>query len=96
MAQPIDGITFCVEDLGLRRGLGENENEYFGAPLLSPSLSAVRMGLCICVDVNPIVMNSSIDSGHRYHSSLWRPSFVVICSEGRTSSIKHRHPSAFM
>lgn len=30
-------------------------------------LSAVRIALWIWVDVNSIVMNSSIDSGHRYH-----------------------------
>lgn len=40
-------------------------------------------------------MNSSIDSGHRYHSFLWFRSFIVICYEGRAASAKHRHPSTF-
>lgn len=40
-------------------------------------------------------MNSSIDSGHRYHSSLCCRSFIVICTEGRPAATKHHDPSAF-
>lgn len=57
------------------------------------SVTAVWMAVWIWVDINSIVMNSSIDSGHRYHSSLWFQSFIVICNEGRAASTKHHYPS---
>lgn len=58
---------------------------------LSLSLSAVGMAVWIWEDV--IVMNSSIDSGHRYHSSLRFQSFIVIWYEGRAASTKYHYTS---
>lgn len=58
-------------------------------------LTAVRMAAWIWADINSIVINSSIDPAHRYHSSLCCWSFIVICFERRSGSAKHCNPSVF-
>lgn len=60
------------------------------------SPTAVRMPLWIWVDLNSIVMNSSIDLGHHYHPSLCSCSFIVICYQGRAASTKRYNPSTFI
>lgn len=95
MEQQINGKAIPVEDLGFSRSLTPNENKYQQTSMPSLSAAAVRMMPWMWADVNSIVMNSSIDSEHHYHYSLWSWSFIVICYEGRAASAKHRYPSAF-
>lgn len=95
MEQQINGKAIPVEDLGFSLSLTPNENKYQQTSMPSLSAAAVRMMPWMWADVNSIVMNSSIDSEHHYHYSLWSWSFIVICYEGRAASAKHRYPSAF-
>lgn len=98
----IDWSAFPVEDLEFEPSPIQTENRSVETlalcllPVLQHLLlTAVRMAAWIWADINSIVINSSIDPAHRYHSSLCCWSFIVICFERRSGSAKHCNPSVF-